>query len=29
VVEGHTGAGIARQMELYTDEIAKVPQTTA
>ena len=29
VVEGHTGAGIARQMELYMEEIAKVPQTTA
>ena len=29
VVEGHTGAGVARQMELYGEEIAKVPQMSA
>jgi hypothetical protein len=27
MVDGYTGAGIARQMEMYTEAIAKVPQS--
>jgi hypothetical protein len=28
MIDGYTNAGIARQMELYRDAIAKVPQTS-